>query len=184
MQAPVADLDTQVATVIVRQARLATVNGGSELTVRLTPEHLGPLHVRIALVEGALSVGLTAANADTQQALERALPQLRGALADAGLRLDRVDVGFRDSGGNSSGNGSAGQRGADDGSAGRQDGRPDAGGDGAFSRQSGGGREDGPSFADLLFDQDGRAFLAPLPAATRRASFSAYRAYGAPRSRT
>jgi flagellar hook-length control protein FliK len=167
------DLHEQVAPVIVREARLVSVGGNHELTVRLEPDHLGPLHVRLSLVEGALSVGLTTATTDAQRALETALPQLRGALVDSGLRLDRLDVSLRDSG-----NGN--QRGGSDSSGRGNDGRPGAGsGDGYQSRQFEGRPDGSPSFADVLFDQDGRVF----GPASRGARALGYRAYGRGRSR-
>jgi len=167
------DLHEQVAPVIVREARLVSVGGNHELTMSLHPDNLGPLHVRIELVEGALSVGLTTATSDAQRALETALPQLRGALVDSGLRLDRLDVSLRDSGGGSQrgGSGNLG-RGNDD--------RPGSGsGNGYASRQFEGRSDGGPSFADVLFDQDGRVF----GPASRGARALGYRAYGRGRSR-
>jgi flagellar hook-length control protein FliK len=167
---PEVDLHDQVVPVIVRQARLVSAGSSHELTVRLDPDHLGPLHVRISLVEGALSVGLTAANADAQRALETALPQLRGALADSGLRLDRLDVALRDGGNGSNGSDAGGQRGFGRGG----DGRQGSGGD--APRQFDGRQDSGPSFADVLFDQDGRAFRAS-GSAGRSANRYGYRAY-------
>ena len=168
---PDVELHEQISPVIVRQARLMNVDGGQELTMRLNPDHLGPLHVRISLLEGALSVGLTTASAEAQRALENALPQLRGALIESGLRLERLDVSQRDAG--SGGNGQPGsQRGSAN--AGRGGGQPGYQGDGADGRQAGTGTENGgASFADVLLDQDGRAF----GTANRGARWMGYRAY-------
>jgi flagellar hook-length control protein FliK len=169
---PDVELHEQVSPVIVRQARLISGSGGHELTVRLNPDHLGPLHVRISLLEGVLSVGLTTANSEAQRAIENALPQLRGALVESGLRLDRLDVSQRDTGNgrDASGNGQSGnQRGSAN--AGRGNGNQPgyAGNDG---RQANTG-DSGTSFADVLLDQDGRAF----GSVSRSARSMGYRAY-------
>jgi flagellar hook-length control protein FliK len=169
---PDVELHEQVSPVIVRQARLIGGNGGHELTVRLNPDHLGPLHVRISLVEGALSVGLTTASSEAQRALETALPQLRGALVDSGLRLERLDVSQRDAGNGGNGGQSGYQRGSAN--AGRNGGQ--AGYTGSEGRQSNAGPDGGASFADVLLDQDGRAFGAS-GSAGRGARWLGYRAY-------
>lgn len=178
--APVTDLHDQVAPVIVRQARLVNIGGSQELSLRLTPDHLGPLSIRISLEEGALTIGLTAATSESQRALESALPQLRGALVEAGLRPDRLDVSLRDSGNG----GQSGQRDAAGSGGGRgRDGQPSlSGGNGGTGTgsQNGDRGENGPSFTDVLIDQDGRAFgLGSRDAALSQAG---YRAYGALRT--
>ena len=169
---PDVELHEQVSPVIVRQARLISGSGGHELTVRLNPDHLGPLHIRISLLEGVLSVGLTTANAEAQRAIENALPQLRGALVESGIRLDRLDVSQRNagSGRDSGGNGqSGGQR--DSANAGRGGG-DQTGYAGNEGRQTSTG-DSGASFADVLLDQDGRAFGSPA----RTSRWMGYRAY-------
>ena len=172
---PDVELHEQVSPVIVRQARLISGNGGHELTVRLNPDHLGPLHVRISLLEGALSVGLTTANAEAQRALENALPQLRGALVESGLRLDRLDVNQRDAGSGGNGSQSGNQRGsANAGRNGGQFGEPGYAGNEGRQPNAGAGTSGNASFADVLLDQDGRAFGT---AASRGARWLGYRAY-------
>ncbi len=143
-------IETQIVPVIVRQARLIATGSGHELVLRLQPESLGIVHVRLALQEDGLSVGLAAANPDTHRALEAALPQLRASLVDAGLRLQRLDVGLPDStGGGESGRGFGGG-----GSGG-----PWNGGSGAHAGQQFGGQETPErAFARVLFDADGRPF--------------------------
>ncbi|HET7770533.1 MAG TPA: flagellar hook-length control protein FliK [Chloroflexota bacterium] len=170
--APDVELHEQVSPVIVRQARLIAGNSGHELTVRLNPDHLGPLHVRISLLDGALSVGLTTANSEAQRALENALPQLRGALVESGLRLDRLDVSQRAAGNGGNDGQSGNQRGSAN--AGRNGGQSGYPGNEGRQSNAGAGTNGNASFADVLLDQDGRAFGS---ASSRGARWLGYRAY-------
>lgn len=61
-------------------------------TLRLSPEHLGPVEVRIDLQGTRVDVAFGAAHVDTRAALEQALPQLRAVLAGAGLTLGQATV--------------------------------------------------------------------------------------------
>jgi flagellar hook-length control protein FliK len=61
-------------------------------TLRLSPEHLGPVEVRIDVRDGNVSVSFGVAHGDTQAALEQALPRLREMLAAAGLHLGQASV--------------------------------------------------------------------------------------------
>ena len=61
-------------------------------TLRLTPEHLGPVEVRIDMQDSSVNVNFTAAHAETRSALEQAMPQLRSVLAGAGLTLGQATV--------------------------------------------------------------------------------------------
>ncbi|MGB8692212.1 MAG: flagellar hook-length control protein FliK [Steroidobacteraceae bacterium] len=61
-------------------------------TLRLTPEHLGPVDVRIDIADSKVNVSFGAAHSDTRAALELALPRLREVLAGAGLTLGEASV--------------------------------------------------------------------------------------------
>ncbi len=61
-------------------------------TLRLTPEHLGPVEVRIDIENSQVNVSFGAAHSDTRAALELALPRLREVLAGAGLTLGEASV--------------------------------------------------------------------------------------------
>lgn len=66
--------------------------GEQVASLKLTPEHLGPLEVRIAVREGETSVWFGAAQADTRAALEQSLPRLREMLGASGLSLANAGV--------------------------------------------------------------------------------------------
>jgi flagellar hook-length control protein FliK len=68
------------------------LNGREAASLRLSPEHLGPLEVRISMHEGTASVYFGAGNADTRSALEQSLPRLRELFAANGLVLADAGV--------------------------------------------------------------------------------------------
>jgi flagellar hook-length control protein FliK len=56
-------------------------------SLKLSPEHLGPVEVRISVHNGDASVWFGANQSDTRAALEQALPRLREMFASQGLTL-------------------------------------------------------------------------------------------------
>jgi flagellar hook-length control protein FliK len=64
-------------------------------SLKLSPDHLGPLEVRISITDDKASVWFGAAHADTRAAIEHALPRLREMLASTGLSLGDTGV-FRE----------------------------------------------------------------------------------------
>ena len=65
------------------------------VSLRLSPEHLGPLEVRISITDDKASVWFGAAHADTRAAIENALPRLREMFTAQGLSLADAGV-FRE----------------------------------------------------------------------------------------
>ena len=61
-------------------------------TLRLSPEHLGPVEVRIDLQDSRVNVAFSAAHAETRAALEQAIPHLRAVLSDGGITLGQATV--------------------------------------------------------------------------------------------
>ncbi len=66
--------------------------GAQHASIRLSPEQLGPVEVRMAIREGEASVWFAAAHPDTRAAIEQALPRLREMLAEMGLTLADAGV--------------------------------------------------------------------------------------------
>jgi flagellar hook-length control protein FliK len=62
-------------------------HGRESASLTLTPEHLGPIEVRITTQDGQTSVWFGAQNADTRSAIEQALPRLRELFSSQGLSL-------------------------------------------------------------------------------------------------
>ena len=69
--------------------------GRQSASLRLSPEHLGPLEIRLSVADGEAKVWFGAAHADTRAAIEHALPRLRELFAAQGLSLTDAGV-FRE----------------------------------------------------------------------------------------
>ena len=66
--------------------------------LKLNPQHLGPVEVRIEIRNEQATIGLSAHHAVTRDALEASIPRLREMLGEAGLTLANVDVSQQRSG--------------------------------------------------------------------------------------
>lgn len=75
------------------EVRLLVERGVQAATLRVSPEHLGPVEVRIDIVNDKANVVFGAAQAETRAALADALPRLREMFAGSGLALG--DTGVR-----------------------------------------------------------------------------------------
>lgn len=71
---------------------MMTTQGRNEGSLTLTPEHLGPLEVRISIQQNTANVWFGAQHADTRAALTEAMPRLREMLAESGLSLGHAGV--------------------------------------------------------------------------------------------
>lgn len=61
--------------------------------IKITPDDLGPVEVRLQLDGDKVSASFTAAHAEVRQALEQSLPRLREMLGQHGFQLGHTDVG-------------------------------------------------------------------------------------------
>jgi flagellar hook-length control protein FliK len=66
--------------------------GIGSASLRLTPEQLGPVEVKISVHQNAASVWFSAAQPDTRSALEQALPSLKQLFSAQGLNLAQAGV--------------------------------------------------------------------------------------------
>lgn len=80
---------------IATRLTLMAEQGKQAASLRLSPEHLGPLEVRITVNDDQASVWFGAAHADTRAAIEQALPRLRELFEAQGLSLADAGV-FRE----------------------------------------------------------------------------------------
>lgn len=71
---------------------MMSTRGQHEGSLTLSPEHLGPLEVRISVQHNNAQVWFGAQHADTRAALAEALPRLREMFAEAGLSLGQAGV--------------------------------------------------------------------------------------------
>jgi flagellar hook-length control protein FliK len=72
---------------------LMAERGLQSATIKLQPEHLGQMEIRIRINDdGAAHVNFSAQHAQTREALEGAIPRLRELFADQGLSLTQANV--------------------------------------------------------------------------------------------
>jgi flagellar hook-length control protein FliK len=67
-------------------------NDVQSATLRLSPEHLGPVEVHIDVQQSQVNVNFSAAHAETRAALEQSVPRLREIFASGGLTLGQTNV--------------------------------------------------------------------------------------------
>ncbi|HMM21562.1 MAG TPA: flagellar hook-length control protein FliK [Selenomonadales bacterium] len=77
---------------IVDQAKLITRAQNSEMVIKLKPEHLGELTLKVAIEGGTVSASFHSANSEVRAAIEATLPQLKQELSNQGLKVDYVGV--------------------------------------------------------------------------------------------
>ena len=85
--------DYEVPRQIVEQARLLRTLNDTQMVIRLKPEHLGELTLRVAVgSDGAVQASFHSDNAHVRNVIENSLVQLRQELTNQGLKVDRVGV--------------------------------------------------------------------------------------------
>ncbi|MBR4903494.1 MAG: flagellar hook-length control protein FliK [Selenomonadaceae bacterium] len=100
--------DFDVPAQIVKQARLIRAAENSEMVIKLNPEHLGELTLRVSVSSsGAVNASFHSDNAQVRTIIENSLVQLRQELNNAGLKVENVQVyaGLSDGGGLMNGQG-------------------------------------------------------------------------------
>jgi flagellar hook-length control protein FliK len=79
---------------MLRGVAIRTTDGQSEVRLRLVPENLGDVSVKLVVSGGSVDASLTAHTAEAQTALAGGAAQLAKTLADAGLKLQSFSVGL------------------------------------------------------------------------------------------
>jgi flagellar hook-length control protein FliK len=92
---------------VLQGVSLRTSDGSSEVRLRLVPENLGDVSVKLVVTGGTVNATLTASSPDAQSALLGGQSQLARTLADAGLKLQSFTVALG-TGAGSSGTGNGG----------------------------------------------------------------------------
>ena len=78
---------------IVEQARLIRADRDAEMVIRLKPEHLGHLTLRISVTEnGSVNASFHSDNAQVRAIIESSMIQLRQDLQAQGIQVDKIDV--------------------------------------------------------------------------------------------
>lgn len=97
---------------VVRGLALALRQGTGRVTLRLHPEHLGQVVVRVTVDRGQVTASLKASDPAARQLLSSSTDDLRAALEARGLSVERIDIepAPTESAWTSSGNGTAAQQ--------------------------------------------------------------------------
>ncbi len=81
---------------ITQAARLTTGPGTSEITLRLEPDHLGQMRVRLSVDENQfVSARIQVESQEARSLIESSLQRLRDSLAEQGLKVEKFSVDVR-----------------------------------------------------------------------------------------
>lgn len=94
-------LPAEMTKFIVKNMTITQLGGMSEAKISLVPEHLGQLDVKISVQNGMITASFMAETAVAREMLENQLPQLRSALQQQGLQVERLIVSHHQSQGSS-----------------------------------------------------------------------------------
>ena len=85
--------DFNVPQQIVEQARLLRRGEDTQMVIKLHPEHLGELTLKVSVsANGAVNASFHSDNAQVRAIIENTLVQLKQELNNQGLKVDNVDV--------------------------------------------------------------------------------------------
>ena len=87
---PVTDYD--IHTQIIDKAKLIKNNEDTQMVIKLKPEHLGDLTLKVIVEKGIVSASFHSENAQVRTMLESSLIQLKQELANQGIKVDNVSV--------------------------------------------------------------------------------------------
>jgi flagellar hook-length control protein FliK len=90
---------------VLQGVSLQTADGSSTVRLRLVPETLGDVSIKLVVSGGSVDATVTASTPAAQSALQGGQAQLARTLADSGLKLQSFTVGLGTGSGSTSGNG-------------------------------------------------------------------------------
>ena len=85
--------DYDIPRQIVDQARLIRTNENTEMVIKLNPDHLGELTLKVSVSQnGSVNASFHSDNAQVRTIIENSLVQLRQELNNQGIKVDSVEV--------------------------------------------------------------------------------------------
>ncbi|SDL74415.1 hook-length control protein FliK [Dendrosporobacter quercicolus] len=81
-----------ITTQIVEQAQLLKNNQETQMIIKLKPEHLGELTLKVTVDKGIVNASFHSDHAEVRTVLEASLQQLKQELSNQGLKVDTVGV--------------------------------------------------------------------------------------------
>lgn len=85
-------ISTRVISQIVRSAKVNLTEAGGDISLRLDPPHLGLVRMNVSTVDGTVTATIQTSTETAKQVLSADVSVLKQALADAGVRVDSIDV--------------------------------------------------------------------------------------------
>ena len=86
-------LDFDIPKQIIEQAKLIRTNEDSQMVIRLKPDHLGELTLKISVTTGGtVNASFHSDNAQVRGIIESTMVQLKQELSEQGLKVDNIDV--------------------------------------------------------------------------------------------
>ena len=85
--------DYNIGRQIVEQARLMQSRGNTEMTIKLNPEHLGQLSLKVAVNgNGGVTATFHSDNQTVRGIIENTMVMLKQELQDQGIKVDKIEV--------------------------------------------------------------------------------------------
>ncbi len=84
--------DYEIPKQIIDQVRLIKTTEDTQMVIRLKPEHLGELVLKVTVAGGAVSTAFHSDNAEVRSIIENSLVQLKQEMQAQGLKVDNVGV--------------------------------------------------------------------------------------------
>lgn len=97
---PSEEIDQQyrVGEQVIRNARVMTREGATQVTMRLDPQELGAVTIRLTSQDQVVSGEIAVESQKVQEIVQRNMGALREALAGQGIQLENIDVSVNDRG--------------------------------------------------------------------------------------
>jgi flagellar hook-length control protein FliK len=89
---PHAALKDRIVSQVSRSLASVLKEGGGSMTLRLSPEHLGEVQIKLSLRDGVVRARMETSSDDATKLLQDSLPQLRAALEARGVRVDELTI--------------------------------------------------------------------------------------------
>ena len=89
---PHAALKDRIVSQVSRSLASVLKEGGGSMTLRLSPEHLGEVRIKLSLRDGVVRARMETSSDDATKLLQDSLPQLRAALEARGVRVDELTI--------------------------------------------------------------------------------------------
>ncbi|AST92055.1 MULTISPECIES: flagellar hook-length control protein FliK [Sutcliffiella] len=81
---------------LLLKSNVQTINGNKQFTMRLHPDHLGTLHIKIQQTDAGLMARIIAHSKAAHHLLENSVGNLKSSLVASNVQLDKVEIVFQD----------------------------------------------------------------------------------------